>query len=343
MSDKQHLIFGLHGTVYGISADFVREICGLPELYSLATAPSDILGIFNWRSQMVPVMHLDLRFGRGFSGCNVTDRVIMVQWQNTYVGIVAHEVFDVRTINPQPLDLALIQARQSSIDRNFITGIAQSDETPVTCLDLDRLIRDPDAMSTLDPHDLPVLAGADADFFSRCCPQATVAERATFASRAAQLKISTIQTQSQVAEEGVLVVQIGTQYIGFPLELIVDVDALDRFSLSIVPVAPQSILGQINWRGEILPLLELGSVLQIPVLPRQEIVVVQIDNLKIGIGVDQIFDVCYLATAAIESLPIATNRQLSTYLRGVTKYADSLMYLLELQQLVKSEFLAPSA
>jgi purine-binding chemotaxis protein CheW len=340
MSDKQNLIFGLHGTLYGISADFVREICGLPELYSLATAPSDILGIFNWRSQMVPVMHLDLRFGRGFSGCKVTDRVIVVQWQDTYVGIVAHEVFDVRMIDPQPLDLALIQSRQSSLDRNFITGIAQSNDTPVACLDLDRLIRDPDALLALDTQELPLLAGADADFFSRCCPQATVPERATFASRAAQLKLSTIQTQAISTEEGVLVVKIGTEYIGLPLALIVDVDALDKFQLSPVPVAPRYILGQINWRGEILPLLELGSVLQIPTLPRQEIVVIKIDDLNIGIGVDQIFDVFYLATAEIESLPIATNRQLSNYLRGITKYADGLMYLLELRQLVKSEFLA---
>ena len=342
MSDKQNLIFGLHGALYGISADCVREICWLPELYSLATAPADILGIFNWRSQMVPVMHLDLRFGRGFSGCNITNRVIVVEWQGTYLGIVAHEVFDVQFIDPQPLDLDLIQSRQAQADRNFITGIAQRNNTPVACLDLDRLIREPEAVAALNSEESPAIAGADADFYSRCCPQATVAERATFATRAAQLKVSVTQTQSVGTEEGVLVVQIGAEYIGFPLELIVDVDALDRFPLSPVPVAPRYILGQINWRGEILPLLELGAVLQIPALPRQELVVVQIDNVKIGIGVDRIFDVFYLATERIEALPLSADRQLSTYLRGVTKYADGLMYLIKLQELVEREFLPAS-
>jgi purine-binding chemotaxis protein CheW len=183
MSGSQNLIFGLHGALYGISADFVREICWLPELHSLATMPSDLLGIFNWRSRMVPVMHLDLRFGRGFSGCNLTDRLVVLELQGTYVAIVAHDVFDVRIIDPQPLDLELIQARQSSLDRHFITGIAHSNGTPVTCLDLDRLIREPDAMAALDPPELPVLAGADADFYRRCYPQATVVDRATFASR----------------------------------------------------------------------------------------------------------------------------------------------------------------
>jgi purine-binding chemotaxis protein CheW len=338
MSDKQNLIFGLHRSLYGINADYVREICWLPELYSLATAPADILGIFNWRSRMVPVMHLDLRFGRSFSGCSVTDRVIMVEFQGTYVGIVAHAVFDVQLIDPVPLDLDLIQSRQSQLDRNFIIGIAQSNENPVACLDLERLIREPAAVAALSDQS-ELVAGAGADFYSRCCPEASVADRATFEMRAAQLKPSVTKAETIGTEEGVLVVQIGTDYIGLPLELITDVDTLDRFSLSLVPVAPQYILGQINWRGEILPVLELGGVLQIPALPRQELVIIQINQIKMGIAIDRIFDVFYLETTKIEALPISVNDRLRTYLRGVTKYADGLMYLLKLQELVEREFL----
>lgn len=342
MSDKQNLIFGLHGALYGISADYVREICWLPELYSLATAPADILGIFNWRSQVVPVMHLDLRFGRGFSGCSVTDRVIVLELAGTHVAIVAHEVFDVRAIAPQPLDLDLIQGRQAQIDRNFILGIAQSNGSPVTCLNLDRLIREPSAVATLDRLDTPLLAGAESDFYSRCCPDASVADKATFATRATQIQTTIGQSKAVGSNEGVLVVQIGAEYIGLPLELIVDVDALDRFPISPVPVAPHYLLGQLNWRGEILPLLELGGMLQIPALPRQEMVIVQVDGIKMGIGVDRIFDVFYVELERIEELPMSTNGQQQGYLRGVTKYENSLMYLLKLQELVQREFLPVS-
>ena len=344
MSDKQNLIFGLHGTLYGIGADYVREICWLPELYSLATAPADIIGIFNWRSQMVPVMHLDLRFGHGFSGCKVTDRVIVLELAGTYVAIVAHEVFDVRMINPQPLDLDLIQGRQSEIDRNFIIGIAQSsDQQPIACLDLDRLIREPEAVAAVDAPEPAVLAVAATDFYSRCCPLASVADRATFATRATQLKVTVSQAQAVGSEEGVLVVQIGAEYIGLPLALIVDVDTLDRFPLSPVPVAPKYLLGQLNWRGEILPLLELGGLLQIPPLPRQEMVIVQVDKVTMGIGVDRIFDVLYVGVDRIEELPMSMTGQKQGYFRGVTKYETGLMYLLKLQELVQREFLPVSA
>lgn len=337
ISDKQNLIFTLHGSLYGISADLVREICWLPELYSLATAPSDIIGMFDWRSQLVPVMHLDLRFGRGFSGCNFTDRAIVVEHQGIYIAIVAHDVFDVQYLTPQAFDIDLILGRQIPAENNFVAGIARLNEAPVICLDLERLIREPNAV---DPANEPAIA-TGTDFYSRCCRRASPAERKVFASRASALKtsISVIQTET---EEGVLAVQIGTEYIGIPLELVVDVDALDRFSLSTVPLAPSYILGQTDWRGKVLPILDLGAVLQIPVLPRQEFVVIKVNEISIGIAVDRIFDVTYLAASQIDALPISIASQIRTYLKGVTKYDDGVMYLVKLQELVEREFLPAS-
>ncbi len=339
ISDKQNLIFTLHGSLYGIGADLVREICWLPELYSLATAPTDIIGMFDWRSQIVPVMHLDLRFGRKFSGCNLTDRAIVVEWQGSYVAIVAHDVFDVQYLTPQVFDADLIQGRQIPAANNFVAGIARLNETPVICLDLERLIREPNAV---DPtSDLAI--ATSADFYSRCCPRITLAEREIFASRALQLKesISSIQTET---EQGVLAVRIGSEYIGIPLELVVDVDALERFSLSSVPLAPSYILGQTDWRGNVLPILELGTILQIPTLPRQEFVAIEVNGISIGIAVDRIFDVTYLAASQIDPLPLSVTSQLRTYLKGVTRYADGVMYSVDLQVLVEREFLpAPVA
>jgi purine-binding chemotaxis protein CheW len=341
MSDKQNLIFALHGSLYGISADFVREICWLPELYSLAAAPADIIGMFDWRSQMVPVMHLDLRFGHSFSGCNLTDRAIVIEWQNSYLAIVAHDVFDVELINPQTLSLAPIQSRQGAGDSNFIIGIAQLRETPVICLDLDRLIREPDTIVELDTGILQNSLVGGSDFYTRCLPQASLTDRSIFASRALQLKTAIATSQTET-EEGVLVIQIGEDYIGLPLALVVDVDALERFSLSPVPLAPSYILGQTDWRGQILPILELGFVLHIPVLPREEFVVVKVNEISIGIAVDRIFDVFDVASSDIESLPSSAANQLHRYLRGITNYEDGLMYLLKLQELIEQEFLPAS-
>ncbi len=338
MSDEQYLIFSLHGSLYGINAASVREISWLPELYSLATAPADILGMFNWRSHLLPVMHLDLRFGRQFVGCSLTDRTIVVEWQGIYLGIVAHDVYDVESLKIESIDLDLIQGRQLSVDKAFVTGIAQLNQRPVICLDLDRLIREPDQIIALKDQESPTVGAAGMDFYSRCCPQVSMAEMEIFADRAAALKVSISQSQIDI-DEGILVVQVGTEYMGFPLELVVDVDTLDRFPISLVPLSPNYIIGQINWRGSILPVLEVGNIFQIQILPRQEFVVVEVDKVKIGIAVDKIFDVSYLANTQIEELPMAVSSQFRTYVRGVTRHEDTMMYLLRLKELVAREFL----
>ncbi len=341
MSDEQYLIFSLHGSLYGIDAASVREICWLPELHSLATAPADILGLFDWRSQMLPVMHLDLRFGQQFSGCNLTDRIIVIQWQNTYLGIVAHDVSDVEYLKLESVDLDLIQGRQVAVDRAFVTGIGKLNEHPVICLNLDRLIREPETKIDLSDGNFAVLAPAGIDFYARCYPQASLAERGIFDSRATALKKSIAEIQFS-NDEGVLVVQIGGEYLGFPLELIVDVDTLDRFSISVVPAAPNYILGQINWRGSILPLLEIGRVLQLEIGSRQEFVVVEIDKIKVCVAIDRILDVAYLARSEIDMMPNTGNRAGQNYLRGMTKYADGLMYLVKLKESIEQEFLSIS-
>ncbi len=286
---------------------------------------------------MVPVMHLDLRFGQRFSGCNITDRIIVVEWQNTHLAIIAHEVYDVESLDPQTFNLS--QSRGMEINSAFVTGVAQLNEQPVICLDLEKLIREPDAVSALANEDEQGLVGTARDFYVRCYPQINHADRATFAARATALKTVVADVTQVKAEEGVLVVQVGSDYLGFPLELIVDVDAIDRFPVSPVPVAPSYLLGQINWRGKILPVLELGSVLKMPTLPRPEFVVAEINGVRLGLMVDRIFDVTYLADAQIDTLPIAVSGQARTYLRGVTDYADSMMYLVKLQELVEQEFL----
>jgi purine-binding chemotaxis protein CheW len=335
IADKQNLIFALHGSRYGISAELVREICWLPELYSLATAPTDIIGMFDWRSQMVPVMHLDLRFGRKFAGCNVTDRAIVVEWQGSHVAIVAHDVYDVQYLTAQPFAPDLIRGRQISAADNFVAGIALLDEAPVICLDLERLIREPTAS---DPTAEPELA-TSGDFYSRCCPDLTPVDREVFASRALQLKESIVAARTET-ERGFLTVQIGSEYIGIPLELVVDVDAIERFVVSSVPLAPQYIVGQTDWRGKVLPIVELGAILQIPTLPRQEFVVIKVNEISIGIAVDRIFDVIYLSSSQIERLPLSTKDRMKKYLDGVTRYQDSSMYLVKLQELVEREFIS---
>ena len=77
MQGKPYLIFSWHGRRYGIEANLVKEMFLLPELTSIVEAPNDIVGILNLRSQIVAVMHLDLRLGLQMQECRLSDGVVL--------------------------------------------------------------------------------------------------------------------------------------------------------------------------------------------------------------------------------------------------------------------------
>jgi purine-binding chemotaxis protein CheW len=332
MSDRQYLIFSLHGLLYGIDAALVREVTYLPELHSIATAPKDIIGMVDWRSQLVPVMHLDLRFGKQFSGCKIEDRLMVFQSTSTPIGIVAEAVYEVQTLQVENTSIDLFQGRGAQAEQTFMTGIARLKDTPVICLDLDRLIRAPEVANLDIVGDINSDLGGD--FYRRCFPTASFKEIEILRQRAEKLKSTTTETRANETV-GIIPVQIGDEYLGFPLEFVIDVDRLDRSQITPVPKAPSHIMGQINWRGEILPIVELAGIFRQSAPSDQEVVVVQVKDMMMGMAVSEILDVLDLPLTQIESIPKTVETSHSRFLEGVTKYDDRLIYLVQLPELVE--------
>lgn len=101
MDIKSYLILNLHQTRYAIAAESISEIFLLPEITLVPEAPPDIVGMINLHGQFVPVMHLDLRFGRQGAQCQPSDSVIIVEAQDLKVGIIVHQVETVNDIDPR--------------------------------------------------------------------------------------------------------------------------------------------------------------------------------------------------------------------------------------------------
>jgi purine-binding chemotaxis protein CheW len=337
MQERQFIIFSLHDLLYGIDAALVREITYLPELQTIATAPKDIIGMVNWRSQLVPVMHLDLRFGKSFSGCKINDRLIIFETDTTHIAIVATAVYEVQSLQVNSVPLDLFQGRGTG-EQPFVIGMAMLDERPVICLDLERLIREPEVLNNLDPHEANS-GELNLDFFNRCFPHGRWSDLELLRDRAKKLKL--IATETTIEQTiGIVPVQIGDEYIGLPLELVVDVDRLDSSLLTPVPNAPNYIVGQINWRGEIVPIVELATLFQKSLSNHPEVVIVKVKEVMIGIAVTKILDVLNVSVAEIQSIPSTIDNFQNQYLQGVAQYHDDRwMYLIQIEELVTKQLL----
>ena len=65
MSGIQALLLPVEGDLYALPMDWAREVVAAPPLTRLVTAPPIVLGLFNLRGQIVPLLDTAALLGMG--------------------------------------------------------------------------------------------------------------------------------------------------------------------------------------------------------------------------------------------------------------------------------------
>ncbi|MEK6678145.1 MAG: chemotaxis protein CheW [Nitrospirota bacterium] len=111
-----------------------------------------------------------------------------------------------------------------------------------------------------------------------------------------------------------------------------------------VPRAPNYIMGVINLRGNIVPVIDIKPILKLPMWKQDinsSIVLINADsNMIIGIVVDEIGDVVSLTGSKIEPLDIKKDDERSKYLTGISKLTDKVLVILDARRIIDDTKLA---
>ncbi len=123
------------------------------------------------------------------------------------------------------------------------------------------------------------------------------------------------------------------ELFGVPLKEVVEISRL----LPIVPVPFSSslILGVINVRGEIIPVVDLRKILRLGKSREEErVVLVESPKGKVGILVDEVVGVIRIEEERLEPNPM-TGRY-SGYIRNVAQLPQGLISILEFDRVIES-------
>ena len=338
MENKPYLIFSLYDSSYAIAAEQVTEIFLLPELTPIVDAPPDILGLLNLHSQIVPVMHLDLRFGHAFEQCHLSDSVIVIESQGLQVGMIVHQVETVNNIDAQYIQADLSYGRERDINAAFVSGVINLDDETIVLLNTDNLIRHTDAVAGLVNQEVNQEANSElikiGSFYDLYCPQATAREKAIFRQRAANLRISEASfTATELIP--VAVVSLDGEYFGLDLGIVREFTKIER--ITTIPCCPEQIIGNMNLRGEILTLVDITQPLSLETKSRKlpsKAVVIDVDDIVAGIAVDEVFDVVYFRPEEIKPVPVAINAHTAEYLKGMAAYLNQPLNIIDLPKLL---------
>lgn len=343
MENKPYLIFSLDDLQYGIDALLVQEIFHLPELVSIVEAPKDIVGVLNLRGKIVPIMHLGLRLGNLLPQCSLNDSAIVLDCDGLQIGIIVSNVYEVKNIDSSLIQKDIDYGRVKNINPKFVEGIAKIDSNTIILINHNSLLRDPEGLEILigegnSEQDLNKNSLIN-NFYVTCCPQATAQEKAIFKERANNLRQSAKDNTSQELIS-LAVVGLNNEYFGFDLELVQEFTNVRN--ITPIPCCPSHVIGNMNLRGEILTLIDIRSLLNMPLaktIDGGKAIVVSVEDEVAGLPVDEVFDVMYLHPSTISYLSIAGGATNEEYFRGTIAYSGNMLTVIDLPKLLKNKSL----
>ncbi|OQY28227.1 MAG: hypothetical protein B6244_07850 [Candidatus Cloacimonetes bacterium 4572_55] len=335
---NSHLIFRLHESLFAVNAGVVREIFRLPELTPIAESMQYIEGVVNLRGGIVPVMNLDMRLGQESERYRISDNVIVLEQENrdSLLGIIVSEAMDVRLIQSENIEASSLER---SGHYHVISYHAKLDDDIIMLLDHDKLLVENPADTSFEKTPTP--QKKEKQIWKKhhvFCPEATQEERETFRERAQSLRVS-IESQDLSDLTPLSVVGLNQEYFGIDLDLVCEF--ADMQDVTPIPCCPRHIIGNMNLRGDILTLIDVRGILNMPMTDVQhqgKVIVVQTtDNeeiLRVGILVDQVFDVIYARSKDIDTIPAAIKSISEKYLKGTVPYEDKILTVIDLKNIL---------
>ncbi len=137
----KYLSFFLDEEEYGIEILKVREIFAYTSITQIPRTPAYVLGIINLRGSVIPVVDLRIKFGMASSEITDSSCIIVVEINNgssvVPTGVLVDRVSEVMEVTQEQIQES--PEFGSSINTDFIFGMAKIDSSVKILLDIDRI------------------------------------------------------------------------------------------------------------------------------------------------------------------------------------------------------------
>ncbi|HMB16073.1 MAG TPA: chemotaxis protein CheW [Pelovirga sp.] len=126
---------------------------------------------------------------------------------------------------------------------------------------------------------------------------------------------------------------------GYGLEIRHVIEIIGIQSITAVPDLPDHVIGVLNLRGKVIPIIEVRRRFKLPHRDHDErtcIVVVNVNDNSVGLVVDKVSEVITIPANEIEPPP-ATGRNRKHYIAGMGKIGQQVKILLDIETLLEDE------
>jgi purine-binding chemotaxis protein CheW len=137
-AEKQMVLFELGTETYGLDISAVHEIIRMQPITKVPKAPFYVEGVINLRGRVIPVIDIGKRFGFEKTENDKNNRIVVINVQDTTLGIIVDAVTEVIRVPEDSIDPVsdIVTAGES----DYLQGIAKIGDKMIILLDLDKLL-----------------------------------------------------------------------------------------------------------------------------------------------------------------------------------------------------------
>jgi len=141
----KYLTFAIENEEYGIEIRDVTEIIGIQTITGLPDTPQYIKGVINLRGKVVPVIDVRLRFNFEERGYDDRTCIIVVNINNSSIGLIVDTVSEVIDIPSEDVDPPQLINKDS--ENRYIAGFGKFENKVKILLNTKKLLFDEDLPS----------------------------------------------------------------------------------------------------------------------------------------------------------------------------------------------------
>jgi purine-binding chemotaxis protein CheW len=147
------------------------------------------------------------------------------------------------------------------------------------------------------------------------------------------------ESSDRASEVQLVIFHLAKEQYGLPITKVQDINRI--MPITKMPSVPEFVEGIINLRGRIIPVVDLRKRFYLPSVEYTDearIIIVQIRNELVGIIVDSVTEVARISSKDVEPPPATFSNDVEMkYILGVGKRADSLITLLDIDQIMTAK------
>jgi len=275
---RQFVTFRMEKETFAVPLIEVQEIIRLPDLVEVPRSAQHLKGLANLRGSVLPVISLRRVFGMSETAADDSTRVVVMN-AGTPIGFVVDRME--RVIAADAREVENVGSLRATVDADMLQGVIKRPDGMVMILDTAKLLQ----------------GGAEGRARS---------ERRAGASVAAAEK----RSEGEASDEIRLVsFEVDGQEYALPIESVEEIVQLPDH-INALPNSRQHLLGVINLRNRMLPLVSLRSMFGLPPAAEDQqsrIVVVSREisgaSHSVGLVTDTVKEVLRAPKSAVDPVP----------------------------------------